>query len=99
MNLKLDINNFINKYQDLRNINYDIYKENSIDEIDKIGNIFKGNVVCLFDNKEINFNSTTVECECHKIGYDKCNNTSSFKTNDRINLCWKHSYLYSQILS
>ena len=99
MSLKLDINNFIKTYQDQRNINYDIYKQNYINDIDKIGNILNGNVVSLFNNKEIHYNSTTNKCECDKIGYDECNNTSSFKTDNRLNLCWKHSYLYSQLLS
>ena len=99
MSLIKEINNFINTYQDQRKFNLDIYRQNMIKEIDIIGNIYKGEVVSLFNHNEINFFSTSDQCQCYKLDFEACQNTSSFKTNDRINLCWKHSYLYTQILS
>ena len=99
MSLIEEINSFINTHQDQRTFNSDIYKQNMIGKIDMVGNIFTGEVVSLFNHNEMNFFSTSDQCQCHQLGFESCNNTSSFKTNDRINLCWKHSYLYSQVLS
>ena len=99
MSLIIEINNFINTNQDQRKFNLDKYRQNMIKEIDMIGNIFKGEVVSLFNHNEINFCSTLDQCQCDKLGFEACQNTSSFKTDDRINLCWKHSYLLSQVLS
>ena len=96
MNLESTIDNFISKCLNQRKFNLEKYKKNKINEINIIGNILEGKVIGLFNENNLYCCSSQNKCQSDKIGYNLCENTSSFKTGDRINLCWKHSYLYTQ---
>lgn len=96
MNLKIKIDNFITQHLNQRNYDYDKFKKTQINQINLMENILKGKVIELKDNKELYCFSSQNKCQSEKLGFDVCCNTTSFKTNNRINLCWKHSYLYSQ---